>query len=215
MSEQTIGIALLALGGIVIFAALRGDRARFVLSGQSDPGRRPLVPGAVPAAGPGDTTDRADLDDPDEPEPPSAPFGSTGRAALGFASPAGTGRPIRMQQGLPPATQAVWRHAATTWPAIVSIASWGDKAHQERPSCHNTGQAVDLQVARGSTPTPTEVALGDTIAAYYRANAAKHDVRVVIWNRRIASARRGWEWRPYRGTSPHTRHVHLSIGCDR
>lgn len=207
MNEQAIGIALLALGGVVIFAALRGDRARFTLAGQVDPGRRPIV---------ADPVEQADEEDPDEIEVDTgnSPLGlSSGPSALGLTSTP-SGPMVRMQQGLPPATQAVWRHAATTFPGIVSIAAWGDRAHQARRSCHNTGQAVDIQVARGTNPTPADIALGDRIASYYRDNAAKHDVRVVIWNRRIASARRGWTWRPYGGSSPHTRHVHLSIGCD-
>lgn len=200
MSEQTIGIGLLAIGAVIVFAALRGDRARFVLARQPSPSS-PL---------PGTDTTVPELDDPDEPEPDGMnlpPIQGLARQANGA---------VRMQSGLPPATQAAWRFAALTWPGIVQITSWGDKAHEQRRSCHNTGQALDLRIAKGAKATPAETALGQQIADYFVANAAKHDARVVIFNSRIASARRGWTWRPYGGPgrSPHTNHVHVSIGCD-
>jgi hypothetical protein len=33
----------------------------------------------------------------------------------------------------------------------------------------------------------------------------------IIWNRRICTAARGWTWRPYGGSNPHTKHAHFSI----
>ena len=33
----------------------------------------------------------------------------------------------------------------------------------------------------------------------------------IIFNRRIASADKGWTWRSYIGTNPHTGHVHLTV----
>jgi hypothetical protein len=38
------------------------------------------------------------------------------------------------------------------------------------------------------------------------------DLKYVIYNRRIASARTGWKWAPYSGSNPHTDHVHVSVG---
>jgi hypothetical protein len=57
------------------------------------------------------------------------------------------------------------------------------------------------------------------LAEHIRARGAEGDRRLandgyVIFNRRIASARRGWTWRAYIGDSPHTDHIHISCTRD-
>ncbi|NUP11825.1 MAG: hypothetical protein HOW73_37735 [Polyangiaceae bacterium] len=83
----------------------------------------------------------------------------------------------------------------------ASDGTWGDLAHQKRKSDHNTGDAVDI------THDPAHGADGDTIAARALADP---NVKYVIWNHRIYNkARPGW--RPYHGSNPHTKHVHVSF----
>jgi hypothetical protein len=79
----------------------------------------------------------------------------------------------------------------------------GDAAHQARASDHNDGTAIDFTHDPGNGPELdrlAEVLLSDRRTKY------------VIWNRRIAAPMiSGGAWRPYTGSNPHTRHLHLSI----
>ncbi len=65
-------------------------------------------------------------------------------------------------------------------------------------SDHAYGKALDFM-------TLGRTGMGHQIANYLVANAGKFRSDNVIWNRRIWS---GNGWRPYRGSSPHTDHVH-------
>ena len=45
-------------------------------------------------------------------------------------------------------------------------------------------------------------------------------VKYVIWNRRIISSYTSngiapWTWRSYRGSNPHTKHLHISLNPDK
>lgn len=87
----------------------------------------------------------------------------------------------------------------------------GDPAHQARKSDHNLGNAIDL------THSPEHGFdagwLAEVLARQMRSAPAGR-VSYIIWNRRIASAKTGWQFKPYRGPNPHTSHVHLSIRAD-
>ncbi|MBY0294758.1 MAG: hypothetical protein K2X71_01790 [Methylobacterium sp.] len=39
-------------------------------------------------------------------------------------------------------------------------------------------------------------------------------MKYVISNRRIASAKADWAWRPYDGSNPHTKHCHVSVKAE-
>lgn len=87
----------------------------------------------------------------------------------------------------------------------------GDVAHQAEVSDHNpdsAGRVLALDIdSTGPFPFDFNAAVekcrGDSRLEY------------VIWNRRIASRRQGWAWRPYSGTSdPHTGHAHFSARHD-
>lgn len=79
----------------------------------------------------------------------------------------------------------------------------GDAAHQARPSDHNTGDAIDITL--DPTNGPDLDALAESLLADPR-------TKYVIWNRRIRSRTvEPGKWRPYSGTNPHTKHLHLSI----
>lgn len=93
----------------------------------------------------------------------------------------------------------------------------GDAAHASSESDHNpwvkdpsgTGvvRAIDVDVDGIDAPG---------LVVMWREMGAAGDVRLqfggyVIYNRRIASSRDGWAWRPYSGKNPHTGHAHLSV----
>lgn len=55
----------------------------------------------------------------------------------------------------------------------------------------------------------------EAIAAAIRASNDPR-VKYIIWNRRIANSspvagKPAWEWRPYTGSNPHDKHVHISV----
>lgn len=85
----------------------------------------------------------------------------------------------------------------------------GDPAHAARASDHNPGarnrvHALDL------THDPAN---GWDVGERFEQLRRNQDRRVkyLIFDRRIASAERGWGWRPYTGSNPHTTHGHISI----
>lgn len=104
------------------------------------------------------------------------------------------------------------------WPqrSKVSDGTIGDAAHASRNSDHNPWvkvngvgvvRAIDI-TAEGIDPA--------AYAEHLRALGKAGDPRLVpggyvIWNKRIASERQGWAWRPYTGANGHTRHIHLSL----
>src|SRR6185295_11246983 len=94
----------------------------------------------------------------------------------------------------------------------------GDAAHASRASDHNPwvrDGAMGVVTAMDITHDPANGCDANVLA---EAILASQDVRVkyVIWNRRIASSYEvngvaPWIWRPYGGTNPHTKHMHLSV----
>jgi hypothetical protein len=105
--------------------------------------------------------------------------------------------------GLNPHVTAFIAKVNKAYPARgrASDGTWGDKAHQARKSDHNTGDAVDI------THDPGSGADGDTIAAMALKDP---NVKYVIWNRQIYNTSKPG-WRPYTGSNPHTKHVHVSF----
>jgi hypothetical protein len=89
----------------------------------------------------------------------------------------------------------------------------GDARHATKKSDHNpdalTGfvRAFDLDASLD----------GKDATAHYLADQiriiAKSDKRIayVIFNKRITSKRSLWRWVKYRGTNPHTKHIHISF----
>ena len=84
----------------------------------------------------------------------------------------------------------------------------GDTAHSNRTSDHNPDPAgivwaIDLT---------TDGRSGAELAEHLRRSKDPR-IKYVIHNRRIfagAAGPRPWEWRPYNGSNPHTKHVHIS-----
>jgi hypothetical protein len=98
------------------------------------------------------------------------------------------------------------KHATLAWPTRErrSDGTVSDKAHLGRKSDHNDGNAFDL------THDPkngvdcnvlSELIIDDPRVTY------------VIWNKRIYN-RENREWRAYKGTNPHTKHMHVSIRAE-
>lgn len=107
-----------------------------------------------------------------------------------------------------PAVRAALRDANAAWPGRQrqSDGTLGDAAHQARKSDHNTGDAVDI------THDPRAGCDAGVIADMATRD---HRVTYVIWDRRIWSRARAAEgWRPYTGSNPHTKHVHISVRAD-
>lgn len=98
----------------------------------------------------------------------------------------------------------------------------GDAAHASRDSDHNpwvVDAGVGVVTAMDITHDPAH---GCDAGALAQRIVAGRDPRVkyVISNRRIAnSASIGgaapWTWRPYGGSNPHEKHVHVSVKAQR
>ena len=102
----------------------------------------------------------------------------------------------------------------------VSDGSIGDPAHQSKGSTSDHNPRVvagqNLVLARDFTHHPAG-GLDCTVLADALRLGRDPRVRYVIWARRIMSGSGGpqpWAWRPYRGTNPHDRHLHLSVVGD-
>ncbi|XVU20850.1 peptidoglycan-binding domain-containing protein [Actinoplanes sp. CA-054009] len=85
-----------------------------------------------------------------------------------------------------------------------SDGSIGDEKHRERPSDHNPNgrssvNAIDTDKDGISPMTVVEAAKRHPACNY------------VIWNRVIYSRGRGFRAHRYKGTNPHTHHIHVSI----
>ena len=94
----------------------------------------------------------------------------------------------------------------------------GDAAHATRSSDHNPwvrDGAMGVVTAMDITHDPANGCDAGALAESIRSS---RDVLVkyIIWNRRIASLSviggvAAWTWRPYGGSNPHSKHVHISV----
>lgn len=81
----------------------------------------------------------------------------------------------------------------------------GDKAHQARQSDHNPDSrgivhAIDIDRDGINVNTVISACIRDDRPTSY-----------VVYSRRIWTRSRNWESREYRGSNPHTSHIHVSI----
>ena len=92
----------------------------------------------------------------------------------------------------------------------------GDTRHSARPSDHNpdaqTGIVRAIDVDRDVSGKAKPDLMPD-IADQIRLAAKAGDKRIsyVIFEGRIASAKKGWRWRPYDGANKHNHHIHISF----
>lgn len=134
--------------------------------------------------------------------PGAVPVDPTGHMPSTVFALAGT---QRIQADLPARTVAAWRAIAARFPQIKGLGAWGDRSHQARKSCHNTGHAIDAMT--------TKVEEHEAIVAWALARRTELGITLIISRRRKWSAASKWKPRPYLGTSGHYDHVHLSIDC--
>lgn len=91
----------------------------------------------------------------------------------------------------------------------------GDARHSARPSDHNPDEqgivrAIDIDRDISGTPKPD---LMPDIADQLRIAAKCGEKRIsyIIFEGRIASAKKAWRWRPYDGANKHNHHIHISF----
>ncbi|WNO71566.1 hypothetical protein [Streptomyces sp. AM8-1-1] len=88
----------------------------------------------------------------------------------------------------------------------------GDADHQKRDSDHNPWYGPGIVTARDFTH---DLVNGVDIGPFTRELADTRDRRIkyIIANGLILDSR-SWQWNPYHGDNPHTRHFHLSVVAD-
>ncbi|EOW6619290.1 hypothetical protein ACVS9W_003895 [Cronobacter dublinensis] len=102
-----------------------------------------------------------------------------------------------------PSVRKALQDATTRWPnrSKLSDGIMGDASHQKRKSDHNEGNAFDI------THDPVN---GPDCNEWAQIVIDDPRVKYVIWNRRIYIVSEGM-WKGYSGTSPHDKHMHVSI----
>ena len=92
----------------------------------------------------------------------------------------------------------------------------GDSRHAARPSDHNpdaNGWVRALDVDRdvsGRSKPDLMPDIADQIRLLCKSKREKR-ITYIIFDGRIASAKKGWAWRPYEGSSKHNHHCHISF----
>lgn len=132
-------------------------------------------------------------------------------AALGAGGPTAAVSPGEATRGAAAPAPAVLKLRAEVdarWPKRprASDGIMGDAAHQARKSDHNDGNAIDITRGPGGPDTRALVPL---FLKDPRTTYVIHEGQV--YNPTIEGGR----GRPYTGTNPHTRHIHLSIRADK
>ena len=98
----------------------------------------------------------------------------------------------------------------------------GDAAHCRRQSDHNPWVRdgnIGVVTAMDITDDPADGCSAENIAESIRNNRDDR-VKYIIWMRRIANSSAiggspAWEWRPYNGSNPHDKHIHISVKSDK
>jgi hypothetical protein len=128
------------------------------------------------------------------------PDGSSGGAAAGLSmAPCPDGS---VEYRLTPAAVYVYRSVCHAFPQITSYGGWDN--HGE----HVSGKALDIMTS--------DVALGNSIAAFLQAHASELHVYDILWRQHIwtpVRASEGWRLFADRGsaTANHYDHVHVSV----
>ena len=109
------------------------------------------------------------------------------------------------------------------WPRRSKTADGtiGDAAHASRSSDHNPwvkDGAMGVVTAIDFTNDPQDGVDSQLLAEALRASRDPR-IKYIISNRRICSGTGGtskpWAWRPYTGSNPHNKHVHLSVNPEK
>jgi|GEM_PF-1335875 len=96
----------------------------------------------------------------------------------------------------------------------------GDLAHSQRDSDHNpwvldSDGASGIVTAMDITHDPAHGCDCNALAKSLQSGQDKR-IKYVIWNKQIMSSTvQPWTWRPYAGSNPHSKHIHISVNCDK
>jgi hypothetical protein len=129
---------------------------------------------------------------------PSGGVGMAAAAGLSMAPcPDGS-----VESGLTPGAVYVYRSVCHAFPQITSYGGWDN--HGE----HSSGKALDIMTS--------DVALGNSIAAFLQSHASELHLYDILWRQRIwtpVRASEGWRFFADRGspTANHYDHVHVSV----
>jgi hypothetical protein len=103
----------------------------------------------------------------------------------------------------------------------VSDGGIGDAKHASRSSDHNPwvkDGKMGVVTARDFTNDPVNGIASEALAEALWASRDER-IKYVISNRRIFSGTNqknaAWQWRPYRGSNPHIKHVHISVKSNK
>lgn len=102
----------------------------------------------------------------------------------------------------------------------VSDGTIGDAKHASRSSDHNphiVDGKINVVSALDITHDPANGVDAHRMAEQLIASRDPR-IKYVISNSRIASGAKGpspWQWRPYKGSNPHTKHFHISVLADK
>lgn len=107
---------------------------------------------------------------------------------------------------------AVVNAVLASYPKITNIYGW--RASSSYSSDHPSGRAVDIMIP--SYKKSSSISYGWTIAHYFQKNAAKYNVKYIIYRQKVWNAAypdRGWRAMEDRGsdTANHMDHVHVSV----
>jgi len=107
-----------------------------------------------------------------------------------------------VEHGLTAGAVRLYRAVCNAFPQVTQYGGWD--AHGE----HSSGKALDIMTS--------DVALGNSIAAFLQAHASELDLYDIIWRQHIwtpVRASEGWRSMPSRGseTANHYDHVHSSV----
>jgi hypothetical protein len=92
----------------------------------------------------------------------------------------------------------------------------GDTRHAARPSDHNPDadgwvRAIDVDRDLSGRAKPDLMPdLADQIRLLCKSKKERR-ITYIIFDGRIASAKKSWEWRPYEGSNKHNHHCHISF----
>lgn len=79
-------------------------------------------------------------------------------------------------------------------------------------SVHSEGRALDLYV---NANDPAQRIIAEKYVAWLIANAVELQCAYIIWNfRQWSWQKRAQGWRPYKGQSPHTDHIHVELSWE-
>lgn len=92
----------------------------------------------------------------------------------------------------------------------------GDSRHASRPSDHNPDahgwvRAIDVdRDVSGRSKPDLMPDIADQIRLLCKSKREKR-IAYIIFDGRIASAKKSWEWRTYEGSNKHNHHCHISF----